>query len=368
MGNSSGYSDDAKEVVLCLHAVHNVQHSPTESYYGLATNHSSDSEVAVTSERPAKLFARIDSVLSVRVYLHERGASSLGDRPVGQLSIPVQEMLDVCGPGIFMTWLSLSDCTAYGAASHGQIAEAFRVAIQGVPQNPSGPRVCLTLLEASARPNDWVREDSDRATYYDPVLLSQMQHLHLSQSYFNQLESTLGSDEYARREVPDGARAEECAQLHRDLDEVTEEANRRIERGNSTILTLKAQIRELSENESPQLRRDCADAERRLESAKQTNARLKQRTEQGQGGPALDEELQKLRQEVQVLTNQKAALMKTVQDIYGSGQNAALGAEVNDVSAATAAAQVVDGASAQHVTPLNRILPDFHEVRQQVHT
>jgi len=69
MGNTGGSapSGPKKEVILCLHAVHNVQHRPNESYYGMASDNPADSVgVAVTSERPARLLAGLDSVFTMR--------------------------------------------------------------------------------------------------------------------------------------------------------------------------------------------------------------------------------------------------------------------------------------------------------------
>jgi len=67
------------------------------------------------------------------------------------------------------------------------------------------------------------------------------------------------------------------------------------------------------------VKREHEDAEHKLAVAKTTNAELKQRADQLTSSSANDaDELEGLRTEVAVLTNQKAALMKMVQDIYGT--------------------------------------------------
>ncbi|CAJ1330059.1 unnamed protein product [Effrenium voratum] len=110
----------SREVVLSLHSVHNVKHTPEESYYGMATNHTAEAEVAVTSARPAKLMVHLESIVSLRVFLHARGRPSSEDRPVGQVSVPIREMLEICGPCIFQTWLLLDPWSAYGSQIRSQ--------------------------------------------------------------------------------------------------------------------------------------------------------------------------------------------------------------------------------------------------------
>merc|ERR1719401_503241 len=70
-------------------------------------NNSPGDGVAVTSERPAMLTAGLETVFTVRLYLHERGSPSEADRLVGQLSVPVRDMLELCGLGIYQTWFLL---------------------------------------------------------------------------------------------------------------------------------------------------------------------------------------------------------------------------------------------------------------------
>merc|ERR1719444_722650 len=106
-------------------------------------------------------------------------------------------------------------------------------------------------------------------------------------------------------------------QLQAELDNITDEANRRIEKGNDAIVRLKTQLKEQRDNEEPQAKRERAEAEQRLETARARRAELdKALAERERRGPALDEELEQLRQEVKVLSNQKGALMGMVQDIY----------------------------------------------------
>mmetsp|Transcript_25203 Transcript_25203/g.58693 ORF Transcript_25203/g.58693 Transcript_25203/m.58693 type:complete len:395 (-) Transcript_25203:239-1423(-) len=379
--------DEQKEVVLCLHSVHNVQHSPNESYYGMATDHISEVEIPVTSERPARLMAGIDSVLSVRVFLHNRGSPSTSDRPVGQLSIPVREMLDTCGPGMYQTWFLLDTPTHYGGMNRAHILERFRCALHGVSMELHTARICLTLLESSTEPTEWAKDDKDRATYYEPLLVSHQQHVQISQAYFDYIErtdaSSAGRAASSKRNssltgtsasletstlkmklehLQQQQREEEVGQLQRELDQITEEANKRIEKGNSAIVKLKAELKQLRDVEAVELQREQAETEARMKALREEGEKLRQRVEMTKDTTAMDEDLQQLRQEVMVLTNQKDALMKMVQEIYGTAQTERVGVEQTpvQVEAARVLASMQGGERESRAEEM--LLPDAHEL------
>mmetsp|Transcript_119458 Transcript_119458/g.372158 ORF Transcript_119458/g.372158 Transcript_119458/m.372158 type:complete len:383 (+) Transcript_119458:105-1253(+) len=374
MGNTGWRTDEQKEVVLCLHSVHNVQHAPNESYYGMATDHTSEVEIPVTSERPARLTAGIDTVLSVRVFLHNRGSPSTMDRPVGQLSIPVRELLDMCGPGLYQTWFLLDAPTPYGGMQRSHTVERFRRALHGVSMELHTSRICLTLLESGTDPADWPREERDRITYYEPMLISHQQHVQVTQAYFDFIErsETASAVRAASNRSGGGSmqapveaaalnsellrlqqqqREEEVGLLQRELDQITEEANKRIERGNGVIVKLKADLKQLRDEEAPQLQREQAKAEQRLDALRQEGEELRRRAEDIQDDAAAEEELQRAYQEVLVLTNQKDALMRMVQDFYGTAQTAHGGGEPD-----------AQGPQPGAHRPEENLLPDAHEL------
>ena len=61
-----------------------------ERFWGCLKNNATIPLLKVTSERDARLVAAMDGILSVRIYLHSRGAPSSTDRPVGQVMILIQ--------------------------------------------------------------------------------------------------------------------------------------------------------------------------------------------------------------------------------------------------------------------------------------
>jgi hypothetical protein len=337
----------------------------------MATDHSLDVEIPVTSERPARLTASLESVISVRIFLHSRGAPSTNDRPVGQLSIPIGEMIDLCGPGVYQTWFTLEDAQPY-VMVRSQIVERFRRALHGVSMELTLPRICLTMLESSAEPTEWAKEERNRITYYGPLLVSHVQHLQTVQAYFDRAdrnsttsgEATSLKGELERLKIQQ-QQDEEVGQLQRELDQITDEANKRIEKGNAAIVKLKGELKHLRDVEAAQLQRERQEAERQLQTLRQESMQLQQRAENSAIDANGDEELNKLRQDVLVLNNQKDALMKMVQEIYGTAQTQTPA----QVAAAAALATIGGGAdpSGAHAsrvaTPATgNLLPDAHEL------
>jgi len=305
MGNSSAPAGEEREVLLCLHSVHNVEHSPTESYYGMATNHA-DEETALTSDRAATLRASVDSIISIRLHLHERGASASRDRSAGQVSIPVREMLKQCGPAIFQTWLALGPIAPYDSDLIGGAASSFKQSMQTARENVHAPRICVSFLENGMETSGWEHDPAMQATYYEPILVSHTQHLALEQAYFRQFDG-----QESGVDVP-APGSKQVSQLKRDLDAVTLEANRHIEKGNDTIMRLKGQLREMAEEEAPPLLSARADARARKQMAEASKQNLQARLQTVD----YDEELFQLRSEATALEVQKAALMDRLTDSF----------------------------------------------------
>merc|ERR1712217_320553 len=70
-------------------------------------------------------------------------------------------------------------------------------------------------------------------------------------------------------------REEEVDSLQKELDQITEEANKRIEKGNDSIVELKNNLRNLRDVDAPKLQREFADAQRMIETARAQNSELK---------------------------------------------------------------------------------------------
>mmetsp|Transcript_82256 Transcript_82256/g.180838 ORF Transcript_82256/g.180838 Transcript_82256/m.180838 type:complete len:363 (-) Transcript_82256:196-1284(-) len=355
MGNG-GVGGETREATLSLHSVHNVQHSPTETYYGMATTHTGVPETPVTSEQPAKLGLCLDSVVSVRIFLHDRTAANRNDRPIGQVSIPIADALKICGPGVFRTWFLLSPVEEYpDARQPGKFVDGFRDALR-VSTRPKVTRLCLSILESSVNLSEWGMDgrERERSIFYSPLWFSHDQHVHLVKGYMDLLDSEpppknpksannpnqssrVSADEEALAAREEQERMHQ-QQLERDflelqnqLDQVTEEANKRIERGNEKIIKLKGELKELRDVNMPKAQAERETAQRRLAAAEAKRQALQQElasldaTSQSQGQTDLvggPEDLSKLRHEVLVLAKQKEALMKMVQDVYGPAPDA----------------------------------------------
>merc|ERR1711963_559553 len=103
----------------------------------------------------------------------------------------------------------------------------------------------------------------------------------------------------------------EASQLKYELEAVTIEANKRIEKANETILRMKSQLREMTEKQAPPLVRLHAEAKRRYDIVEAQGQEL-QRSLNTQD---FDVELDQLRGEVAVLTDQKEALMESIKEL-----------------------------------------------------
>lgn len=386
MGNtgSGASSGPSKEVILCLHAVHNVQHRPNESYYGMVSDNPGDSiGVAVTSERPAKLIAGFDTVLTVRIFLHERGAASAADRLVGHLAVPIREMLALCGQGIYQSWFLL-DTAGPGEMEPQRQNERFRHAYRTAVSQLQQPRICLTLVEASVDIATWLIDEANREAYYGTLLASHRQNWQMTRTYFELIESLADGCGFKQPPLvpvveepdarvaapnppaglqPDHLRAqleklqlqqqtEEVGTLQTELDQVMEEANRRIEKGNENILKLKAQVKHQRDTEFPELQQHRIEAQGRLAVLRRQHDDIKGQIDfggsagagpqSGAGGDRdLDEEIDQLNKQVLVLSEQKDMLMKMVKNVYDSKDSEA-------------------GTDQEHVSQLLTKSPDTH--------
>merc|ERR1719272_1451478 len=163
-----------------------------------------------------------------------------------------------------------------------------------------------------------MNDEALQSTHYDPMVVSTAQHLKVEHGYFREMDSediaALNGLETSSRSGG-SSHSSEASQLKQDLDSVTLEANRRIEKANETILRLKSQLREMAEKETPLLVRAHTDVQRRMEMIQESHHELQNRMY----NEDYDEELDQLRGEVMVLTEQKAALMDSVQELYTAG-------------------------------------------------
>eukprot|EP00930_Biecheleria_cincta_P055635 TRINITY_DN4193_c0_g1_i1.p1 TRINITY_DN4193_c0_g1~~TRINITY_DN4193_c0_g1_i1.p1 ORF type:complete len:407 (+),score=94.53 TRINITY_DN4193_c0_g1_i1:152-1222(+) len=311
----------------------------------MATTHTAEAEITVTAERPAKVVVDLDTVISVRIFLNARGQPGSMDRVIGQVSIPVREMMEICGRGMYRTWMLLEPWTAYGGQSRSQVAERFRRAVMEIQQDLHSPRICVSLVEASSlEPAEWMNDEQARVFHYQPLLFSHGQHLQAVKAYFEHCErqdlsqgkhrskSSRNSNSHGAVEASDlraeleklqeRQRQEEEGNLSNELQQLTDEANRRIEKGNETILRLKADIRQLQDVEEPRVAHERQDASIRLDAARRSSVelqgRLRSRRLEGHFG-----QLPQLQEQVAQLTEEKAALMMEVQDIYSAQKSEA---------------------------------------------
>lgn len=308
-------SAETQEVVLSLHSVHNVKHTPDESYYGMATNHSAEAEVAVTSARPVKFWVGMESIVSLRIFLHPRGKPASEDRPIGQISIPIREMLEICGPCIHQTWLLLDPFAAYGSQPRSQVSGNFRRAFSEVSAKLHSPRICISLMEVTVDPTTWVNSEKDRAFYHDPLLVSHAQHVQAVKAYLDYCDREKLDFRKPRKRSPEAngesrdRRAEE-QKLRLQLEQLTEQANHQIEKSNETILKLNAQLKDMMETEEPDLEQERQNILAVLQERRLQAEDLQKRCE-GTSAP-----LRSLRDDVQRLKDEKEALLVEVQEIY----------------------------------------------------
>merc|ERR1719188_2940011 len=145
---------------------------------------------------------------------------------------------------------------------------------------------------------------------------------------------------------------EEVAVLQRELDQVTDEANKRIEKGNESILKMKADLRQLRDTTEPQVLREHEEARRRLEAARSREEALARQASASESAQLAQDspEVAELRRDLQVLENQKAALLEMVQGVYGDKSKpkpATVGGTLAEASSASGAGRErADGGTA----------------------
>ncbi|CAJ1366917.1 unnamed protein product, partial [Effrenium voratum] len=149
----------------------------------------------------------------------------------------------------------------------------------------------------------------DRALYHDPLLVSHAQHLQAVKAYLDHCDrehlevraASKRSSEDPQSQLDKTQRQleEEETRLRVQLDNITEEANRRIEKGNEHILKLTAQLKDLQEKEEPELEQQRQEALAALQRQRQ---KAKEVQKQAEGTSAV---LRQLQDEVQLLQEQK---------------------------------------------------------------
>eukprot|EP00746_Dinoflagellata_sp_MGD_P013027 gnl/MRDRNA2_/MRDRNA2_127979_c0_seq1.p1 gnl/MRDRNA2_/MRDRNA2_127979_c0~~gnl/MRDRNA2_/MRDRNA2_127979_c0_seq1.p1 ORF type:complete len:419 (+),score=104.83 gnl/MRDRNA2_/MRDRNA2_127979_c0_seq1:57-1313(+) len=107
----------------------------------------------------------------------------------------------------------------------------------------------------------------------------------------------------------------EVQRLRDELVDVTSEANNRIDKANGSIQTLKEKLKRLRDVDMPQHQQRKVELMRRCE---ELQSYKDEKTQQQQEGSAEGGEISQLRSQLQVVVDQKTALMKIVQDLYGT--------------------------------------------------
>mmetsp|Transcript_57543 Transcript_57543/g.106303 ORF Transcript_57543/g.106303 Transcript_57543/m.106303 type:complete len:367 (-) Transcript_57543:61-1161(-) len=315
MGNGRAIPDGPREVILCLQSVHNVPHDSDDVYYGMATDHTSERDSFITSEKPVRFTVDHLTIISVRVFLHKRGSVSKQDRAVGQVSLPIAQVVELIGRGMFQCWLLLEEPTEYSEIRRSWAVEHFRNAYLHVQERIHAPRVCITLLEAETDPKLWANNEKDKAAYHDVILATHVQHAQLVAAYHNELGDAT-------------SRSPSIGSVS-SLDQV----KRRERNDMANISKLEEQMRELREV-SDRLWHDRNVVRRKLEAAKWRNSQLQ---EQASEPSSTDEsELAQLSREKMVLSREKAACMQMVQEIFSVAERGAVEHALSPVHAAAA--------------------------------
>mmetsp|Transcript_13608 Transcript_13608/g.30968 ORF Transcript_13608/g.30968 Transcript_13608/m.30968 type:complete len:368 (-) Transcript_13608:35-1138(-) len=315
MGNGRAIPDGPREVILCLQSVHNVPHDSDDVYYGMATDHTSERDSFITSEKPVTFTVDRLTIISVRVFLHKRGSVSKQDRAVGQVSLPISQVVELIGRGMFQCWLRLEEPTEYSEIRRSWAIEHFRNAYLHVQDQIHAPRVCITLLEVETDPKRWTNSEQDKVAYHDVMLATHMQHAQLAATYQN--------------ELGDGAARTQPLDSVASLDQV----KRREKSDVATVSKLEEQVRDLREV-SDSLWHDRNVVRRKLEAAKWRNSQLQ---EQASEPSSTDEaELAQLSREKMVLSREKAACMQMVQEIFSVAERGAVDHALSPVHAAAA--------------------------------
>lgn len=350
MGNSESF-----QVVLCLHAVNNIQHADNESYYGMVSGSMDKHDsagVSVTSDRLAQLAVGVHTVLTLRVFLHKQGAHSSTDREIGHLAIP----LELCGQGyggIYQTWFILEQSGPGHTdilRQHAEFIDAFLsdATIQKMQQ----PRVCLTILKAQDH-KTWLEDEAKWQDYHDMVLRSHQQLREMCAGYCRCIDALEagggdfrlpGIGENDAREPPLGAvrpdelrdrlvgvlrerqqleevnADEKISKLQLEMDEVLVQANEQLEGNNKKIQALKADRKRLQDEFAAQ-GLEKTQANQRYIMQKQRNQDLKAEDNRETPACVTEEAYQDELKKYRVLQKKKEWLSGQVQKAYGNQPN-----------------------------------------------
>lgn len=107
----------------------------------------------------------------------------------------------------------------------------------------------------------------------------------------------------------------EIQRLRDDLVCVTSEANARIDKANDSIQTLRAKLKSLRDVDMPRHQQQKADLEKKCEDLQNQKAELMKWQHENSGQ---DGEIAQLRHQLQVVVEQKTALMSIVDKLYGT--------------------------------------------------
>lgn len=346
-------ASESFQVVLCLHAVNNIQHDDNESYYGMVSGSMDKFDsagVSVTSERRSTLIVGKETVLTLRVFLHKQGAHSSTDRPVGHLAIPIQK---ISYGGIYQTWFILDE----SGPGHTDIArqnEQFMDAFLSLRGNDEAtmeklrlPRVCLTILKSKDYA-DWLQQDEGKhQDYHDMVLRSHEQLREMCQRYCDLIDSLEETGQLSRlpvigedsQPVPAGAvkaddlrdrlvgvlqqrqnaevdAGKRIGELQREMDDVLAKANDQLEARNATIVALKAEGKQLQVQIKAQ-ELENMQATERYTLQKQRNQSLRDEDNQETPASVSEEAYWEAKKELTKLQKKKDLLTQTLKSCHG---------------------------------------------------
>lgn len=369
MGNAAGgaswfaFTEETTLVLLRLHDARQIDLSSGEAICGIVSLGADEPEAAlVRPDCPAQFAVDAGSSVSISFRAVRAGCSVHHGRLLGDVSLPLEHIAKKCGGSLYHMWLPVQPDHGNGAQSSGEAAyEHFAKALRNAAKDPRLPMVSLSLCRADVPGADLEFYESsatsaDKAAHFYSLLQSHAQHARLVQALYRQnrlqqqgrgnacsqdpladsfavhpgfkfgpqrrsrndsgLEFDLGGIAEDGRFEP-----EDPDRLRKEMDDMTSEANARINQASDAIRTLKERL-SAKQAENNHLKQETSQFRREATEQEIENERLSlmlERRERDKGDNADREaESKRLKREVEVLKEQKEALLLILNDLYGA--------------------------------------------------
>lgn len=418
MGNAAGaswfsFTEETTLVLLRLHDARHIDFANGETICGIVSLGADDPEAAlVRLDTPAQFAVGASSSVTLTFQAVRPGSSVHHGRYLGEVSLPLEHIAKKCGGSLYHMWLPVQPEHGNGALSSGALSsgeaayEHFAKALRNAARDPRLPMVSLSLCRADLPGADLEfyqpsATSADKALHFYSLLQSHAQHARLVQALYRQCRShqqgrgdsangypqdplansfavhpgaspprRSGSDgglDFGLGGISEDARfeAKEPAMLRQELDSMTEEANARINQASDAIRMLKERLSAKSA-ENDQLKQETVQFRREATELEIENERLGLQLERRERDRGDNEEREvdskRLKREVEVLQEQKEALLLILNDLYGH-----LG---SPPPVATAEAAAAPSATASTATPAetSSISPGTYGSPQKSHS